>query len=130
MTEKLLGHLFDNAPDDGLHAAERLTEDIQAHQKAIIDALVNGVGIHQVPDQNLVGLLTQPIDPTNPLFDLHRIPGQVVIHQQRRELQVDALRTDLGRQQNLGPRIGFERPQYCVFVIAPLKNDAGDTVLA
>lgn len=50
-------------------------------------------------------LLADSVHPSDPLFNLHRIPGQVVIHKHVAELKIPPLTSRFGANQNLRPAI-------------------------
>jgi len=55
-----------------------------------VDTLVDGVGMNEVPDENLGLLLADAVDTTDALLDAGRFLRQVVIDQQTGKLQIHA----------------------------------------
>ena len=55
----------------------------------------------EVEDQHLVLGLTEAVDTADPLFDLHRVPRQVVVDDRRTELEVEALAGHPAREQHV-----------------------------
>src|SRR5260370_42575589 len=68
--------------------------------KAVVDDVVNGVGVQQVYYADRVCDLTKAVDSAYPLLHAHWIPRQIVIDHGAAELEVDALNTDLGGYQD------------------------------
>jgi hypothetical protein len=59
--------------------------------------------------------LTDAVDASDPLFDLHRVPEQIVVNQQIGARQVGALRRRVGANEN----VEFA-PRETVFELIPL----------
>ena len=47
-------------------------------------------------------LLADPVHPPDPLLDPHRVPGQVVVHDDVCELEVQAFATGIGGNKDAG----------------------------
>ena len=55
----------------------------------------------EVNNPNLGKALTQSVDTTNPLFDAHGVPGQVVIDQRATELEIQSLGSRIRAKKDL-----------------------------
>lgn len=77
-----------------LEAAERGLAELKPMIEAAVDAIVDRAGMDKVPDRDGLRRLAEAVDAPDPLFDPHRIPGQVVIDHHAAELKVDALAAD------------------------------------
>ena len=65
---------------------------------AEVDALFHSSGRDEVVDVYLVTLLSKPVYATDSLFDFHRVPWDVVVHQAIAELIIQAFATHFGRK--------------------------------
>jgi len=77
--------------DDRFERADGSFEHADAVEQAALHLVVQSRGRPQVQDDDLLFLLTDPVDPADPLLDLHRVPRQVVVDDDRAELEVQAL---------------------------------------
>ena len=93
--QQLVAQRADLGAQHRLHAAERLAENVEALQQSVVDPFINRVRVDEIPDQDLLGFLSDPVDTTNPLFDPGGVPGQVVVYDQAGELEVHTLGCDL-----------------------------------
>ena len=57
----------------------------------LIDPFINSIALVQEVDNHDIVPLAVPMDTSNALLYPLRIPGQVEVHQQRAELEIDAL---------------------------------------
>ena len=55
------------------------------------DAFVDGAFVDEVHDEDRLFLLADPIDSTDALLDLHRVPRKVVVDDCRAEFEVETL---------------------------------------
>ena len=94
-------HLVRGA-EDAVEEAELLAEQLE-HAPVGLVALVQEV------DDDHVVLLAVAVAAADALLDALRVPGQVVVDDQRAELQVDAFRRRLGGEQDRAPRRGSAR---------------------
>lgn len=99
-------------------SAERLPGLFQSLQKPPVDIALAGFFGHQVPQMADLRL-ADPMNATEALFEAVRVSGQVVIHHQVSTLQVDALSSDVGRQEHLHLRGVPERLLYSQPLLAP-----------
>src|SRR3712207_9226669 len=67
------------------------------------DASLDRGGHDQVENLDVRRLLAVTVDTADPLLDTHRVPRQVVVEHRRAELEVEALRAHLRRQQDCWP---------------------------
>ena len=70
--------------------------------EGLIDVGFDRVLIVQVNDSDVRKPLAEAIDSSDPLFDAHRVPRHIVIHQRAAELEVQAFRGGVGTNQDLG----------------------------
>ncbi len=70
--------------------AQRLLTEMKPIVEAIPDLLIDRVCMKEIPYLNKRRLLTEAINTSDPLFNLHRIPRQIIIHQDSTKLQVQA----------------------------------------
>ena len=87
--------------NDVLAVAEISPEDIEFLEQDLVDPEVDGVLVEQRPDHDLVGGLADAVEAADPLFDPHRVPGQVVVDEEPAELEIDSLGADLGGKQDV-----------------------------
>ena len=71
--------------------AEDALEELELLGQQLEDALVGGVLAVEEVDHHHVVLLAVAVAAADALLDALRVPGQVVVHHQRAELEVDAL---------------------------------------
>src|SRR5262245_41306909 len=77
--------------------------------------------------------LTEAVEASDALLDLHRVPRQVVVQQDVAELEVQPLRADLGRQEDPATGIGTEllyHPAALVHRDAPVDDADAMAALA
>src|SRR2546425_9766791 len=80
-------------------------------------AFINASGDDEIGHEYRLLLLAHSIDSTDPLFQLHRVPMQVVVYQRITKLKVNSFGTDRSHDQN-APFCLFELlkdflPFYC-----------------
>ena len=79
-----------SSPKDVVDApAQGFARGFQLFQQATIDLAFAGVGRDEVPEMADLGL-ADPVDTAEPLLDLVRVPGQVVVDHQVAALKVHA----------------------------------------
>ena len=128
MREELVRQLAHFFAQHCLHAAQRLPKGTQSIQQSLIHPVVNGVFIHQVPDEDLLFLLADAVDPPNALLNPGRIPWQVVIDEQAGKLQVHPFGRHLGGQQDVRPVSALKVLQGLLLVHAAVQHHRLDPV--
>ena len=88
--------------------AERLPRLLQLLEELAVDVALACFVRDQVPEVTHLGL-ADAVDPSEPLLQAVRVPGQVVVHHQVRALQVDAFAGRVGGEQHLDLRVVAER---------------------
>ena len=86
---------------DRLETAHQTLEEVDPLAEGEVDVGLDRVLVGQVDHADLGVLLADPVDAADPLLDLHRVPGQVVIDQQPAELEVQALGGRVGADEEL-----------------------------
>ena len=81
-------------------AAKDAVKKLKFFREELIDTLIRFVLLVEEIDDNDVMLLAVPVAAANALLDALRIPGKVVIYNQRAELEVDAFGARFGRNHN------------------------------
>ena len=93
-----------------------------------IDVGINCPRCDQIEDSNALALLTHSINAAYSLFDAHRIPREIIIHNAIAELVVQAFTANFGKQQNVQSIILFSWksktiPKFdAVFIRRPAMN--------
>ena len=82
--------------------AKHAVKESEFLTEQFVDAYVGCVLSVQEIDHHHIELLTIAMAPANALFNALWIPGQIVVHYQITELQVDAFRRGLGRDHDFG----------------------------
>ena len=85
----------------GLVDAELFEDDRQLLLQHFAHAVLHRVPHHEVDRADRV-FLADTVDAADPLFELHRIPGNVVVDHHVAELQVQPLAAGVGRHQKAG----------------------------
>ena len=94
-------YFFGNLPEDLFASTESLLKHADAFEATLINVRVNSARRDQVDDGDALTLLAVAVNATNPLLHPHRVPRQVVVHNAIAELVIQALATDLRKQQNI-----------------------------
>lgn len=88
--------------EDLVASSEDTAEETQLLGEELEHTLVRGVAaVEEIHDDHVV-LLSVAMAATDPLLDALRVPRQVVVHDERAELKVDAFRSGLGRDEDRG----------------------------
>src|SRR6185437_429801 len=104
---------------DRLQFANRVLEDADALHDSFDNVGLDGPWRVEVEDADLLLLLADPVDAADPLLDLHRVPGQVVVHHSRAELEVQSFAGHPASQEDLecsGTKVPHDPP-------APSRRD-------
>ena len=89
-----------NRPENLVARAEHAFEEFEFLREQLIDAFVRFVlAVEEVDDHDVV-LLAITMAAPDALFNALGIPGQVVIDDERTELEIDAFRASLGRDHD------------------------------
>ncbi len=89
---------------EDLVGGQLLPDALQLVQERLEDLALAGLGGHQVQDQDRVVGLTVPVGPPHPLLEPGRVPGDVVVHRDPAELEVDPLSRGIrGHQEGGAP---------------------------
>ena len=75
--------------------ANGVLEHADSGQASVINFCINRARCHQVNDSNGLALLPIAVDTTNPLFNPHGIPWQVVVHHAVGKLKVQTFASNL-----------------------------------
>ena len=93
------GQYLTDDVEDGV-VVQGVANLLELVEKALKDAALDGVSGHEVEDQAILGL-TITVDAAHPLFEAVGVPGDVVVEQDVAALEVDALASRLGRDEDL-----------------------------
>ncbi len=88
--------------EDVVTSAEHAVKEPELFREQLKDALIGRVALVDEVDDDDIVLLSVSVATADALLDALRVPRQVIVDDQRAELQVDALGGGLGRHQDLG----------------------------
>src|SRR5579859_1643995 len=84
---------------DFFASSHSLVEDADADKTALINIGIDRARGNQVINGNAVTCLPIAVETPDPLFDAHRIPGEVIVDQAITELVVETFTSYLRRKQ-------------------------------
>ena len=76
-----------------LDVADGVRRHLQFFHQPADDVFLEGTLQYDVQDADAGMLRSKPLDAPDALFDDHRIPGQIIVHQHIGDLKIDALRS-------------------------------------
>src|SRR5579859_2974076 len=92
---------------DFFASSHRLVEYPDADKAALINLGIDCTRCDQVIDRNGVTCLPITVEPPDPLFNAHGIPGEVIVYQAIAKLVVEAFTPYFRRKQHIKSRSIF-----------------------